>query len=942
MKKSLLLLPLFLWTAFPSFSEDTFYYNGLQYSHTSGTTCSVARNAGISGVVSIPRFAVRTWTDSKGDHSEQYEVVSISNNAFSECANLTKAILPNSIESISFRAFYKCSSLEEINIPENVKVLNEKVLSDCKSLKSIKLPEALITIGQEALAGCTGLTSITIPSSVTTIGMEAFWGCTGLTSITIPSSVYSIGSAAFYGCSGLTEVVYNATNASIDSPSFGYSLFPSGISKFIIGNAVEDVPRYLFDGVTGLQEVVFNAENCTSSITFPSTITKLTFGDSVTRIPGGAFKGCTGLTNITFPNSVTDISTGAFSGCTGLTKVDIPPSVVYIGWYLFEDCTGLTEVNFIDPENSALQQIGNSAFKDCSNLTAMCVPNQATEICSYAFSGCKNLKEVIIGKSVTDIGDDVFYNCSSLMKIAHPDNITSKISDFGYTIPYPANEVEIEDNYVYGPGKSAIYFAPLRLEGIYNMPTTVKSVAQYAFYGCDKLTAIKTTSIDNWLNIKFGNATANPLYYVKKLIIGDEIISNLDIPLGTKRINAYSFINCESLQYVTVPSGVESAGDEPFSGCTNLKRITFNTRSDFLLLNYDSQKSKLTYNNSAIIYFKEHPIPDDGKELTLPEDMTWIPDYAFYGDLSLSKVILPSRILGIGKYAFAKCTNLQEIYLPNSITEIGKGAFYGCTSLKSITLPTGLKEISDSTFSECENLECDIIIPDKVTKVGANSFACCRKITRVSLPYGIEQICDSAFWGDWKLEAVIVDNVPETHNQAMQNIERYDIFSANDAPSRIGIEAFFACWSLKSVTIPASISTIDKNIFGWCNAITEIRSLNPIPPVVDESAFSSVNKSTCVLKVPAGSVDQYRNADVWKYFANIIADVTAIDEVGSDNCIIKTENGSIIIEEAETTAEVYTISGILMYRGNEGRIDGLSQGIYIIKLGNRSIKLFVP
>lgn len=295
-------------------------------------------------------------------------------------------------------------------------------------------------------------------------------------------------------------------------------------------------------------------------------------------------------------------------------------------------------------------------------------------------------------------------------------------------------------------------------------------------------------------------------------------------------------------------------------------------------------------------------------------------ELCLYGYTSLTKVTLPNSIIGIGRYAFAKCTSLQEINLPGTISEIGNGAFAGCSSLKKISIPDLLNEVSDSLFAECEVLEGAIQIPQSVTRIGNNSFYCCRKITGINIPSKVEAIGDSAFWGDWALADIEIE----------------------DGVKRIGTESFYACWALKTITLPASITTIDANAFGWCYALTGVSSYNTTPPAAASSAFG-FNQAYYALKVTEGSGDAYREADVWKDF-NKIDDVlvTAIDGIEADRYTIRSENSAIIVEGAERPVEVYNIGGIQVYHGTDSRIDNLSRGVYVVKIENRRIKIFVP
>ena len=119
--------------------------------------------------------------------------------------------------------------------------------------------------------------------------------------------------------------------------------------------------------------------------------------------------------SVTIPSSlggmpVTSFGEKAFRGCSGLTSVTIPNSVTNIGVGVFYNCSGLASVEIPD----GVTNIGDDAFMFCSGLKSVTIPNYVASIGSRAFFGCSSLASVMIPESVTSIGYYAFYECNNV------------------------------------------------------------------------------------------------------------------------------------------------------------------------------------------------------------------------------------------------------------------------------------------------------------------------------------------------------------------------------------------------------------------------------------------------------------------------------------------------------------------------------------------------
>ena len=186
------------------------------------------------------------------------------------------------------------------------------------------------------------------------------------------------------------------------------------------------------------------------------------------------------------------------------------------------------------------------------------------------------------------------------------------------------------------------------------------------------------------------------------------------------------------------------------------------------------------------------------------------------------------------------------ITFDGDITSIGYNAFYGCESLTSITIPYSVTEIGGYAFSH-SGLTI-VSIPDSVTSIGGGAFCACLSLYYVDIPDSVTSIKGCTF-------------------QSCNNLISITI---PDSVTSIGGSAFDHCNSLTSITIPDSVTSIEDSAFSCCGSLTSVYCKPTTPPTLGGIWAFDENAIDRKIYVSSTSVDAYKTAEKWSYYANDI------------------------------------------------------------------------
>ena len=609
-----------------------------------------------------------------------------------------------------------------------------------------------------------------------------------------------------------------------------------------------------------------------TSVTIPSTVYYGGTTYAVTSIGEDAFYNCYTLTSITIGNNVTTIGEDAFYYCSALTKTNYTGNVA--GW---------CDINFESYSSNPMYYSHNFYIND-QEIKDLVIPNTVDSIHNYAFYNCDSLASVTIGESVIYIGNNAFSECSALTSITWN---AKKCADFSYPTPFNGSNSQIT-SFTFG---EKVEYIPAylcdRMDSLTSItiPNSVTSIGSRAFSNCSALTKTNYTGdVAGWCDIKFGNTVSNPMYYSHNFYINDQEIKDLVIPNTVDSIHKYAFYDCSSLTSISIPNSVTSIGNNAFCNCYSLTSLTIpnsvtniaydafynccflkkdfinNSSLDAEKYNYwgalvgDIEEDGLIISGTTVVWGRKHLT-----DVTIPNYITTIGEYAFYNCSTLTSVTIGENVTSIGNRAFYDCSALTSITIGNSVTSIGNYAFNNCSSLTSITIPNSVTSIGNCAFNNCSSLT-SITIGNSVTSIGYGAFEYTGLYNdEANWENGILYIDRCLIESkNYSIESCTIRN--DTRLIADHAFKSHHSLTSVTIPNSvisIGKRAFYLCWALSSVTILDGVVNIGELAFCEC-PITSVTIPNSVKNI-GERAFCGCSSLISIVVESGNSTYDSRN-----------------------------------------------------------------------------------
>ncbi|MHC1680115.1 MAG: leucine-rich repeat protein [Methanomassiliicoccales archaeon] len=585
------------------------------------------------------------------------------------------------------------------------------------------------------------------------------------------------------------------------------SLF--GPFSFVSSAAAETSGYYEYELINGDTEVMITGYTGPGGdVIIPGDIE----GKSVRTIDYHTFYQLVDLDSVTIPANVTSVTGSAFAECPDLTDIYVNSSnmdYADVDGVLFSKNL-LSLFRFPSGREGPYTVPGGTvhilyeAFALCE-LSAVTIPDSVLIINDKAFYQCKSLTSATLGAGILSIKTNAFAFCYALTSIVIPDSVVT-LGNNAFASDYSMTSVTI------GSGVTAIEyrtFSNCRALTAAVIPGNVHTIANNAFDNCQSMSALT--------------------------------LSN-----GITTISQAAFNYCVSLSDVVIPASVTSLASNSFINCRNLEAI-------------DVDAANLNYASVGGVLFSEdltelitYPCGLGGVYV-IPGAVTTLAESAFTSCLNLTSVSVGAGVLEMPMWSLAYCRDLEAIDVhednPNfadvdgvlfnkSLTELlqfpsGKPGEY--------IIPDGVTDLRDWCMAYAQDIT-ELVIAESVVRIGEGAISECPLLVVVAIPENVTSLGDWVFDECPALREIIVDPANPIRasmdgvlfDKNKTTLIKHPEAKTGDYVIPDGVEtiigyAFDSCEGLTSITVPASVVSIENHALVTLHALEFILFMGDAP-----------------------------------------------------------------------------------------------------------------
>ena len=643
------------------------------------------------------------------------------------------------------------------------------------------------------------------------------------------------------------------------------------------------------------------------------------------------------ISNLTLGEGWTSISGETFYQIMTLIAIEIPSSLTSIGMSAFYNAVNLNSFIFNNSQTSSLNSIGANAFFNAIRLTQVTIPANVTSIGSSAFENASGLTSITfdIGSKLANINQRAFWGATGLTQINIPSTVTNIGENaFRNTTSLTQFIVDVNNNnyshdsygVLFNNNKTILIQYPIgNTRTSYDIPTTVTSIEQNAFYGATALTSINIPASVTIIGVNAFAYMFNVSTFTVDAFNPSYSSDTVGVLFNRNKTQLIQYPSGNNSTTYTIPTTVLSIVSNAFINSTKLTALSIDSTNN--AFSTDVSGVLFNKNKNHLIHY---PIGNTRTSYVIPTTVFNLGSVAFYGASYLTSITFPIGSSFISSIDYSGMTSLSNI---TTVTQSGQPTrltvsngvlfdknltiLYKYPSHKqgsSYVIPATVRLIADGAFDNATNLTT-ITFSNNNCIVGSNSFKNSALTTviinestniyNIDLYVGTNQ----PFYGKSNVNVSVNTKILvgsgelSKSNASVQGATKAIIFGANygyamSGYNKIGFAAFKDVSSITEIGISNTITNIGPYAFSNATNLKTVTfataSIGIYPQLtgIQDYAFQGASNLTTI-NIPSSviSIGEYAFQDASK-LASIIfpqnSELTTIEDYAFQGASILT------------------------------------------------------